>query len=166
MAPGGLLELCAATLGARLGGLSGLSLGWIIAISIESVFMSRTVYQAIRFTGSSSPIPTEEEYMRTEAIWLIETSSLPAIGHLGIEPICLMETSILPVIKQGQQEPEGYMLQDESNRHKSRDRLRLKPSRLQRYTSSDVDTPITDKYMTGQFLERQADNIVVEDGVM
>ncbi|MFL5654293.1 MAG: lipopolysaccharide biosynthesis protein [Ktedonobacteraceae bacterium] len=167
MAPGSLLELCAAVLGARLGGLSGLSLGWIIAISIESIFMFRTVYQAIRFTGPSSPVPSGEEYVRTEAIWLIETSRLPAIGYAGIEPIWLLETSVLSGIKQGHQEPGGYLLQEESNRHKNRGRLRLKPPQLQRYTLYDDDMPITDKYVNSQFLDkRQADNTAVEDKVM
>jgi O-antigen/teichoic acid export membrane protein len=47
MAAGTLLELSAATLGARLGGLSGLSLGWVAALCAEAVFMSRTVFKAV-----------------------------------------------------------------------------------------------------------------------
>ena len=42
----GTLELGGAALGARLGGLSGLSLGWLAAVSIEAVIMFRTVYKA------------------------------------------------------------------------------------------------------------------------
>jgi hypothetical protein len=41
---GGLLELILAALGARVGGLSGLSLGWLAAICVEAVFMASTVY--------------------------------------------------------------------------------------------------------------------------
>ena len=48
MAVGTLLELSAAILGARLGGLSGLSLGWVAALCAEAVFMSRTVFKAVR----------------------------------------------------------------------------------------------------------------------
>jgi len=48
MAIGTLLELSAATLGARLGGLSGLSLGWVAALCAEALFMSRTVFKAVR----------------------------------------------------------------------------------------------------------------------
>ena len=48
MAVGTLLELSAATLGARLGGVSGLSLGWVAALCAEAVFMSRTVFKAVR----------------------------------------------------------------------------------------------------------------------
>jgi len=48
MAAGTLLELGAATLGARLGGLSGLSLGWVAVLCVEAVFMSHTVFKAVR----------------------------------------------------------------------------------------------------------------------
>jgi O-antigen/teichoic acid export membrane protein len=44
----GLLELGGAALGAHLGGLTGLSLGWFAAICVEAVFMSRAVYKAAR----------------------------------------------------------------------------------------------------------------------
>ncbi len=47
MTVGTLIELSAAALGAQLGGLSGLSLGWVVAICVEAVFMSRTVYKAV-----------------------------------------------------------------------------------------------------------------------
>jgi len=47
MIVGGLFELGAAALGARFGGLPGLSLGWVAAAYIEAAFMSRTVYKAI-----------------------------------------------------------------------------------------------------------------------
>jgi hypothetical protein len=129
--------------------------------------MIRTVYQAIWPTRLSSLMPARKEYEATETIWLIETSKLPSIGHMGIEPLWLMETSVLPFIKQGHQGPEGYMLQDKSNRYKSRDRLRLKPPQLQRYTLYKDDVPITDKNVTGQFLDgKQAENTVVEDRVI
>jgi O-antigen/teichoic acid export membrane protein len=51
---GGILELGGATLGARLGGLSGLSLGWFIGMCAEAAFMSRTVYRAARNTDTST----------------------------------------------------------------------------------------------------------------
>jgi hypothetical protein len=40
---GAILEVGAAALGARLGGISGLSLGWIIAVCVEAMFMFRLV---------------------------------------------------------------------------------------------------------------------------
>ena len=45
---GVLFELGILALGARLGGLSGLSLGWIVALYIEAACMFRTVYRAVR----------------------------------------------------------------------------------------------------------------------
>jgi O-antigen/teichoic acid export membrane protein len=50
---GVLLELVALILGARLDGLSGLSLGWIVALYIEAVYMFRTVYKAAQITNTS-----------------------------------------------------------------------------------------------------------------
>jgi len=48
MLPGGLLELSAAALGAQLGGLTGLSAGWVAAIYIEAFFMFGAVARTIR----------------------------------------------------------------------------------------------------------------------
>ncbi|HKF36095.1 MAG TPA: hypothetical protein VKB35_04280 [Ktedonobacteraceae bacterium] len=68
LAIGCLLELGAAALGARLGGLSGLSLGWVVALCIELVFMGPAVYKAVwpvdTSTGKDQPqpgTPHEEE---------------------------------------------------------------------------------------------------------
>lgn len=58
---GSLLELGAATLGACLGSLTGLSLGWVIGICIEAIFMFRTVYMAIR----SIDISTDSEQLQS-----------------------------------------------------------------------------------------------------
>ncbi|MBV9359670.1 MAG: hypothetical protein JO023_29520, partial [Chloroflexi bacterium] len=46
LAAGGLLELVLAALGATLGGLTGLSLGWVLAVCVEAVVMAPTVYRA------------------------------------------------------------------------------------------------------------------------
>jgi O-antigen/teichoic acid export membrane protein len=48
LASGALLELGLSALGARLGGVSGLSLCWLIAVCIEALLMSGTVYKTIR----------------------------------------------------------------------------------------------------------------------
>jgi O-antigen/teichoic acid export membrane protein len=47
MLAGFLLELGGAALGAYLGGLTGLSLGWTIALCIEAALMSHRVYKAV-----------------------------------------------------------------------------------------------------------------------
>ena len=56
----GLLEVGGATLGALLGGLTGLSLGWFCTMCIEAACMSRTVFKAAQFTGSSA-MPANDE---------------------------------------------------------------------------------------------------------
>jgi hypothetical protein len=47
VAIGSLLELGIAALGAHLGGLVGLSLGWVAAVCMEAVFMFPTVYRTV-----------------------------------------------------------------------------------------------------------------------
>ena len=43
---GGLLEVLMAAAGAHWGGLTGLSLGWVLAMAIEAAFMAPAVYRA------------------------------------------------------------------------------------------------------------------------
>jgi len=57
---GGIFELSSSALGAHLGGLAGLSLGWFIAICIEAMFMSRTVYRAVLPKDTSSQVLTKQ----------------------------------------------------------------------------------------------------------
>jgi O-antigen/teichoic acid export membrane protein len=45
IAIGSILELGIAALGARLGGLVGLSIGWVVAVFLEAIFMFPTVYR-------------------------------------------------------------------------------------------------------------------------
>ena len=59
---GGLLELGLAALGARLGGLPGLSLGWVAAVCAEALFMSRTVYRVIRHIELSTNTDQLQRY--------------------------------------------------------------------------------------------------------
>ncbi len=46
IAVGGGLELIGAGLGAHIGALTGLSVGWVIVVSVEAAFMVRVVYRA------------------------------------------------------------------------------------------------------------------------
>jgi O-antigen/teichoic acid export membrane protein len=63
-----LLELGMAALGARLGGLSGLSLGWITAVSIEAVFMSYPVYKVVRAKDTSAQVELATQTAMKRAI--------------------------------------------------------------------------------------------------
>lgn len=49
---GGILEVGGATLGAVLAGLQGLSIAWLIAVSVQVIFMAPTVYRVA--AGSSA----------------------------------------------------------------------------------------------------------------
>ncbi|MDQ2903848.1 MAG: lipopolysaccharide biosynthesis protein [Chloroflexota bacterium] len=138
MLPGTLLELLAAALGGYLGGLSGLSTGWVMAIYVESLFMLRTVWKATQSTASPS-LPTS-----AEAAWLLETPPFSA----GPEMIWLLETSPLPAIwLDSRQRDSRNDHQQGMQRRKSSygTQRRLKPPRLVRYSPYAGDAYIADK---------------------
>jgi O-antigen/teichoic acid export membrane protein len=60
MAVGGLLELILAGIGASLGGLAGLSIGWLVAMCIEAVLMLPTVYRIATSHAISANQPVSE----------------------------------------------------------------------------------------------------------
>jgi O-antigen/teichoic acid export membrane protein len=118
MAPGGLLELGAAVLGAYLGGLIGLSVAWVLAMFVESIPMFPTLHRTIfstSLTGQSSSAEGEAVWLmdtallpvlgqipeRANPIWLMDTALLPVLGHPseGIEPVWQVDTMLLPTIK-------------------------------------------------------------------
>jgi len=108
--PGGILEVFAAALGAHLGGLAGLSIGWVAAITVEAVCMTPTVYKAV-WLGETLEIPDMQHSQKLQAAWLVETASLPAIAqsYPGIAIMHRVETTTNQSIS------------------------RLKPPRLQKY---------------------------------
>jgi O-antigen/teichoic acid export membrane protein len=56
---GTFLELCGATIGAQLGGLNGVAIGWLVAVCIEGLVMSRDVLRALRpLSGGGSATAT------------------------------------------------------------------------------------------------------------
>jgi O-antigen/teichoic acid export membrane protein len=95
MLPGGLLGLGAAALGARLGGLTGLSVGWVAAVYIESLFMSRTVARAVR--GSRADI----DAIYNGPDWFMYSTQIPATGpdNVGGDAIWLMDTISMPIVR-------------------------------------------------------------------
>ena len=54
---GGLFELIVASIGAHIGGLAGLSLGWAMVICIQAVLMLPTVYRAVLGRPALRPAP-------------------------------------------------------------------------------------------------------------
>lgn len=81
MIPGGVFELIAAAIGAYVGGLSGLSLGWTLAIFCESLFMIHTVFKALTSKAVDEQMP-EQSYIELEAIWRLETLTMPSMPAL------------------------------------------------------------------------------------
>ncbi len=75
----GLLELGGVTLGAHFSGLTGLSMGWSVAMCIEAVFMSPAVYKATQLIKTSPQVYSQESYMDVQPIWLADTFVLAAI---------------------------------------------------------------------------------------
>jgi O-antigen/teichoic acid export membrane protein len=62
IAIGALLELGGAALGARLGNLVGLSLGWVLAMTIEAVYLSPTVYRATHSPQKSNLVGVQPAF--------------------------------------------------------------------------------------------------------
>jgi len=117
------LELGAIVIGARLGGLFGLSLGWVIISYVEAICMLPTIYNAVLVTKPSA-MHVEESFVdaAAEALWLMDTAMLPAI-----------DTSRLPIIKPINRETELYKKSGQRSSNNSRS---LRPLRLQPLTSS------------------------------
>ena len=91
---GSLLQLAGAAFGGYSAGLVGLSIGWVGGLVMQSLFMLPTIYKAV-FTKQADGQQTTVE----EAIWLMETNPLPAMGSGGIEGPWLMDTLPVPAIK-------------------------------------------------------------------
>lgn len=107
MAPGGLLEICAAAAGAKLGGLNGLSLGWIGALCIEALFMLPAIYRVTRkaHTFSSAPATSTMPIAAEHAI-VLNSGMLPLVepDYNGLSEIWKLKTMTMLAIKQPQQE--------------------------------------------------------------
>lgn len=166
MAPGGLLELVAAAVGAHFAGLTGLSLGWLIAVSVEACFMIPTIFKVIRF--QEAPLPetaTGKEYVIIEPLWHVETSTLPSIKiitsamqaqskqgnrYAPIWHIESMETLALSAVK-----IPGYRKIDQQT---MQGRTRLKPPRLERYPSPQPDHSYPETPASTQAMDKQLDS--------
>lgn len=81
MTLGILLELVAAAVGGHLGSLSGLSLGWLIALCIESVFMFPTVYRDLLSTRTALQKAAKLEYASMDMEYEPDRQLQPALGE-------------------------------------------------------------------------------------
>ena len=120
--PGGILEVLAAGVGAHIGGLAGLSVGWVAAIGVEALCMCPTVYKAV-WLGETLSVQDAQNSQEIQALWLIETVSMPAIAqsYPGIKALQHIENSMLGIRTQRTQVNQ----------------VRLKPPRLQSYVHEE-----------------------------
>lgn len=188
MLPGGLLEISAAVLGAHLGGLTGLSAGWVAAIYVESLFAFPTVCNAV-FPSKNAAISTELQQAGAQVLWQMDTIPLPVIstGHTGVQPLWLMDTIPLPIVvrscmvadlprlaslpmmklpsaEQASRGPNTQSLQVGASRHKGGSFQHLKASRLRSFAPFPNHipiTPITDPSINDQILEGRHDNSTI-----
>ena len=118
--PGGILEVLAAILGAYLGGLSGLSFGWVAAIAVEAIFMFHTVYRAV-WSKETLSVQDEASSQEIQAIWLVETVSMPSIAqsYPGVRILQHVERTSSSGIR--------------ALHPRTSDPIRLKPPRLKKY---------------------------------
>ncbi len=93
--PGGILEVVAAAFGAHIGGLTGLSVGWVAAIAVEALCMFPTVYKAV-WSEKALEVQDAQNSQEIQAVWLVETTSMPAIAqsYPGIQALQHMEHTL------------------------------------------------------------------------
>ena len=167
MVPGGLLELVAASLGAHFVGLTGLALGWLFALCIESLFMSPTIYRTLTATSQISPLEhSEAAYFVKEPIWLINTTVVPTISSSLTElDLAYWETLPLPSMKSSNKYLKGSELPVSREIIASTDRsnLRLKPLRLQPYTSYTEYPTLPDTPKIAQPVSSKSSSIYIEN---
>ena len=66
---GAFFEIGLSAYGASLGGLIGLSVGWLAAVSIEALFLARPVFSS----AYPSRVPGEVAYTPVESVRNLET---------------------------------------------------------------------------------------------
>jgi len=138
------------------------------------MFMFRTVYKAV-FPSEESALSTELRYKEAQALWLMDTSPLPAIGqrYAGTQAPWLINTSLLPIVRlpaigQATREPNSnkQSLQDGVNRGNNGGRQDLKCAQLQSYTPPPGRIPIIGSGVNSQFLERLHDHSTIFEDEM
>jgi hypothetical protein len=76
---GGALEIGGAIVGAYAGGLLGLCLGWVLATTVEAVYMFPMVYKVLWPARGTVEEPLSENVGEMEPVWLFDTVIMTAI---------------------------------------------------------------------------------------
>lgn len=140
----GSFELAGSVVGARLGSLNGLSLGWFFAMCLESVCMAPVVYGAAR-AQTLARFALDADSL---AVWQQNTVKLPTItGSLGEEATWLLDTLALTAIRPGVVDSDTLHLQrvetgmlrfprvEKEYSPAENERSRLRPTRLERFST-------------------------------
>jgi hypothetical protein len=149
MIPGGLLELGTAALGAHFAGLTGLSLGWLCAICIESLFMTPTILRVLRSKETPASAPQVEEQSSREEVWLVDTVMMPAAGtSYDTLETAWRQTAKMRVLKSTQ---KMLAVQAELQASGTAAKPGLRPTRLQRYSAPTPDESVQRQSLEGLF---------------
>lgn len=146
----GALELGGSVVGAYLGGLNGLSLGWFLAMCVEAACMAPTVYNATRAAPALPQLALETDLLAGQAVWQQSTIKLPIItGSLGEEAAWLLDTLALTAIRPGVVDADTLHLQridtgmlrlahiEKEYSPAGGERARLRPTRLERLSTRE-----------------------------
>ncbi len=109
---GGMLELGGAILGAHLGNLIGLCVGWVVATAVEAAFMFPVIYSVLWPAKGAVEEQLPANFGESEPIWLLDTYMMAAVPprhttghlraiprpvHLPEQPVWQAETTLLPI---------------------------------------------------------------------
>ncbi|HTK11596.1 MAG TPA: oligosaccharide flippase family protein [Ktedonobacteraceae bacterium] len=175
MIPAGLLELGGAAAGAHVAGLVGLSLGWVGAMAIESIFMLPTLYNVV-FAKEQDE---QSEQAATDPVWLMDTALLPAIGsgYGGSEPLWLINSALQPAIGRKPAEAQSVWLLETTRLpaikpparqtpHRTLRKARLEVFHTSKHRALHTTQPTTDPSTDPEFAKVAHDNSpVFEDEV-
>jgi O-antigen/teichoic acid export membrane protein len=136
-----VLELGGAVLGTYLGGLLGLSLGLVLAGTLEAFCMFPTIYKTIRPVKGTLEVVAQENTRELEAIWLVDTLTLTTISPsymLGGRTAARSGGRELARTESIQQNgSNGYHV-----------KLPLRPVRLEHYLANDESTQTSNTEQT------------------
>jgi O-antigen/teichoic acid export membrane protein len=86
IAIGALLELAGPIIGAYLGNLAGLSLGWVLAQTIEAVYMSVTVYRTMHSRQDRSMVGVQSGLLHRSRYHMPSEFKVDEKDELGKDP--------------------------------------------------------------------------------
>ena len=139
---GSLFELVMAAFGAHTAGLTGLSLGWVSAMSLEALFMAPTVVTVLLGHNPSNPyldeIATSDTIMlpalnqQTGAIQLVTLGDMMTVSEI--------DTVMLPVIQLHRSNTVGTGLAPVQAAHAFQQQSSLPTNQQNKYSGSAVQT--------------------------